>query len=70
MRRRASEGPGDCAVCGRVVLPGEPVHHFVEPSRGSRQRVVCPLCHRRAAAQGWVRTGGSRDHLDRSAPAA
>jgi hypothetical protein len=53
-----------------VVLPGEPVHHFVEPSRGRRQRVVCPLCHRRAAARGWVRTGGSRDHLDRSAPAA
>lgn len=70
MPRRASEGPGDCAVCGRVVLPGEPVHHFVEPSRGRRRRVVCPLCHRGAAAKGWVRTGGSHDHLRRSAPAA
>lgn len=70
MARRAWEGPGDCSVCGRVVLPGEPVHHFVEPSRGSRQRVVCPLCHRRAAAKGWVRTGGTLDGRSRSAPAA
>jgi hypothetical protein len=68
MRRRASEGPGDCAVCGRVVLPGEPVQHFEEPKRGHRHRIVCPLCADGALGRGWVRAG-SRD-LDRTAPAA
>jgi hypothetical protein len=54
-RRRRAEGPGDCEVCGRVVLPGEPVHTFEDPRRGRRRHLVCALCQRHAAARGWVR---------------
>ena len=68
MRRRASEGPGDCEVCGRVVLPGEPAQYFEDPRRGHRRHLVCPLCTGRAGRRGWVREG-TRD-LTRSAPAA
>ena len=57
MRRRRSEGEGNCAICGRVVLPGEPVQRFEQPDRGHRRTIVCPLCPRRAVARGWVRSG-------------
>jgi hypothetical protein len=68
MRRRRGEGPGDCAICGRVVLPGEPAHDFLDPDRGRRHEVVCPLCPRRAVARGWVRAGVPA--ADRGASAA
>ncbi len=57
-----------CEVCGRQVLPGEPVHLFEEPERGRRRRMVCPLCHRRALGRGCVRAGSRLDRQD--APAA
>jgi len=69
MRRRRAEGAGHCEVCGRVVLPGEPVQPFEDPRRGHRRRVVCPLCHRGAVARGWVRPG-ERDVTGQGAPAA
>lgn len=61
--------PEDCELCGRAVLPGEPVHRFEDPDRGGRRRTVCPLCHRRAAARGWVRAG-TRESRGQGAPAA
>lgn len=69
VRRRRAEGEGTCEICGRVVLPGEPVHRFEQPDRGNRRSVVCPLCPRRAVARGWVRSGGAAAR-DRSASAA
>jgi hypothetical protein len=66
-RPRAEEGTS-CDVCGRHVLPGEPVHRFHDPDRGHRRRVVCPLCPRRAIARGWVRPPTILERED--APAA
>jgi len=67
MRVRA--GGQRCDLCDRVLLPGEPVHVFEDPDRGRRRRPVCPLCHRKALARGWIRSGdGGRRRLD--APAA
>jgi hypothetical protein len=52
-------GDGElCDICGRVVLPGEPLHVFEDPERGGRRRPVCPLCHRKALQRGWIRAGG------------
>lgn len=67
MPRRRSEGAGRGEVCGRVVLPGEPVQVFEDPRRGHRRRVVCPLCHRGVAARGWER---ARDISGQGASAA
>ena len=51
-------GAGEvCDVCGRIVLPGEPLHVFEDPERGGRRRPVCPLCHRKALQRGWIRAG-------------
>jgi hypothetical protein len=69
MPRRTPDGGERCAVCDRVLLPGEPVHRFEDPDRGHRRMVVCPLCPRRATARGWVRAG-TRDVTGQSAPAA
>jgi hypothetical protein len=68
-RERAEEGEA-CEVCGRYVLPGEPVHRFEDPDRGRRRRVVCPLCQRRALARGWVRPGAGAGLEREDAPAA
>ncbi len=57
MPRRRSEGAATCAICERVLLPGEPVTRFEQPDRGYRRCVVCPLCPRKAVARGWVRAG-------------
>jgi hypothetical protein len=67
MARARADGE-TCEVCGRLVLPGEPVHRLEDPDRGRRQRIVCPLCLRRALARGWVRPGAEVRHED--APAA
>ena len=69
MPRRRSEGDGVCAICGRVMLPGEPVKHFEQPERGYRRCIVCPLCPRKAVARGWVRAG-ERATPNQSASAA
>lgn len=63
-----SLGAGElCDVCGRVVLPGEPLHVFEDPDRGGRRRPVCPLCHRKALQKGWVRAGARNRSRDESA---
>jgi len=40
-----------CAACGRTILDGERVHHYV--SAEGRQE-VCELCSGRAAEFGWL----------------
>ncbi|MFT3862912.1 MAG: hypothetical protein QM729_01475 [Solirubrobacterales bacterium] len=42
---------GTCAVCGRTILDGEQVHHFVSAEGHHR---VCPLCAARAGELGWL----------------
>lgn len=58
-----------CALCGRGVLPGEPLHHFEDPARGRRRWTVCTQCERGAFARGWVRPR-ARAATDHRAPAA
>lgn len=61
-------GSGEhCDVCGRVVLPGEPLHVFEDPERGGRRRPVCPLCHRKALQRGWIRSGARVRRQDETA---
>jgi hypothetical protein len=67
MRLRASGQ--HCDLCGRALLPGEPVHVFEDPDRGRRRRPVCALCHRKALARGWIRAAGE-DRRRQDAPAA
>ena len=67
MARDRADGQ-TCDVCGRYVLPGEPVHRFEDPDRGRRRRIVCPLCQRRALDRGWLRPGAELERED--APAA
>ena len=57
MKRKNAGGGEICDLCGRVMMPGEPLHVFEDPERGMRRRPVCPLCHRRALARGWIRSG-------------
>ena len=64
---RARADGQSCELCGRSVLPGESAHVFEDPDRGYRRRTVCPLCHRRALARGWVRSGSRPSRQDASA---
>lgn len=45
--------PESCSVCGRRLLQGEQLHHFVAPD--TSRRVVCELCVPRAERARWVR---------------
>jgi len=61
----------DCTICGRLILPGEPVQQFVDPDRGRRHHPTCPLCQRQALERGWQRADAASGHdADSSAPAA
>lgn len=45
--------PASCSICGRRLLQGEQLNHFVAPDASAR--VVCELCVPRAERARWVR---------------
>ncbi|HEX2161792.1 MAG TPA: hypothetical protein VHF88_08230 [Thermoleophilaceae bacterium] len=50
---RPFHDPVSCDVCGRTILKGERIEHFLAP--GGHRNLVCELCFVRAEHAGWIR---------------
>ena len=48
-----------CEVCGRTILKGERIEHYLAP--GGQRKLVCELCTPRADHEGWIRESAHGD---------